>query len=114
ERIPYFGEQIAQFLAVTEHLLLVGAVPPVSFFAYPGKPSQCVPEACQIHLLAQAHEDGARAMRNLADALDAPAKSSIRVPLQLQPLPTTGALTAFSVAQVIAHPTPDHDIYSEQ
>ncbi len=114
ERIPYFGEQIAQFLAVTEQLLLVGAVPPVSFFAYPGKPSQCVPEACQIHLLAQAHEDGARAMRDLADALDAPAKSSVRVPLQLQPLPTTSGLTAFSVAQVIAHSTPDHAIYAEE
>ena len=114
ERIPYFGEQIAQFLAGTEQLILVGAKPPASFFAYPGKPSQCVPETCHIHLLAEAHEDGAKAMRDLADALDAPAKSPNRTPLQLQPLPTTTALTAFSVAQVIAHSTPDHAIYAEE
>ncbi len=114
ERLPYFGEQIAQFLAATEQLILVGAKPPVSFFAYPGKPSQCVPETCEIHLLAEAHEDGARAMRDLADALDASATSSVRVPLQLPPLPSAGALTAFGVAQAIAHLTPDHAIYAEE
>ena len=103
ERIPYFGEQIAQFFAATEQLILVGAKPPVSFFAYPGKPSQCVPDTCPIHLLAEAHEDGASAMRDLADALDAPPTSPVRVPLQLQPLPAAGALTAFGAAQAIAH-----------
>ena len=39
ERIPYFAEQIVEFMKGTEQLILVGASPPVSFFAYPNKPS---------------------------------------------------------------------------
>ena len=39
ERLPYFAEQIVAFLAGLEQLVLVGAEAPVSFFAYPGKPS---------------------------------------------------------------------------
>lgn len=39
ERIPYFAEQIAAFLQGIEQIILVGSKPPVSFFAYPGKPS---------------------------------------------------------------------------
>ena len=38
ERIPYFGEQVAAFLAGTEQLVIVSSTPPVSFFAYPNKP----------------------------------------------------------------------------
>ncbi|MGO4869331.1 MAG: acetolactate synthase large subunit [Roseiarcus sp.] len=113
ERLPYFGEQIAQFLARTEQLILVGAEPPVSFFAYPGKPSFCAPETCAIAYLAHADEDGARAMRDLADALGAPAKPPARAPLQLPGLPT-GALTPFGVAQAIAHLTPENAIYAEE
>jgi len=83
ERIPYFGEQVAAFLAGTEQLILVGSTPPVSFFAYPNKPSWCVPEGCELIYLAQPHEDGASALRDLADALGAPQQISARVAQQL-------------------------------
>lgn len=33
ERLPYFGEQVAAFLAGTEQMIMVGSTPPVSFFA---------------------------------------------------------------------------------
>jgi len=59
ERIPYFAEQIVEFMNGTEQLILVGAKPPVSFFAYPDKPSWCTPEGCRILYLAHAHEDDA-------------------------------------------------------
>jgi acetolactate synthase I/II/III large subunit len=52
ERIPYFAEQIVEFMKGTERLILVGASPPVSFFAYPNKPSWCTPEDCRILYLA--------------------------------------------------------------
>ena len=48
ERIPYFAEQIVEFMKGMEQLILVGASPPVSFFAYPNKPSWCTPEGCKI------------------------------------------------------------------
>jgi acetolactate synthase-1/2/3 large subunit len=113
ERIPYFAEQIVASLAGTEQLILVGSKPPVAFFAYPGKPSWCAPESCEISYLAHPHEDGAQAMRNVADALEARAYSPQRVPLQLPEMPD-GALSAVSVAQIIARLTPENVIYADE
>ena len=113
ERIPYFAEQIVAFLAGFEQIVLVGSKPPVSFFAYPGKPSWCAPEGCEFIHLALPHEDGAGALKSLADAVGAPGRSPIRIPLQLPPMPT-GALDATAVAQVIANLTPDDAIFAEE
>jgi acetolactate synthase-1/2/3 large subunit len=113
ERIPYFGEQIATFLAATEQMIMVGGTPPVSFFAYPDKPSWCVPEGCELIYLAQPHEDGVAALQHLADALGAPRETLARVALQLPGLPT-GLLNSLSVAQIIAQLTPDHAIYADE
>jgi hypothetical protein len=46
----------------TEQLILVGAKPPVNFFAYPNKPSWCTPEDCRILYFSHAHEDGTTAL----------------------------------------------------
>jgi acetolactate synthase-1/2/3 large subunit len=113
ERIPYFGEQVTAFLAGTEQMIMVGSKPPVSFFAYPDKPSWCVPETCELIYLAQPHEDGAGALQNLADALGAPPEPAMRIPLHLPGLPT-GSLNSLSVAQIIAQLTPDHAIYADE
>ena len=113
ERIPYFAEQIVAYLEGIEQIILVGAKPPVSFFAYPGKPSWCAPEGCQFSHLAHPHEDGAGALAALADALGAPAQSPVRVPLQLPGMPN-GPLNALSAAQIIAELTPENVIYAEE
>ena len=113
ERIPYFAEQIVAYLKGIEQIVLVGSKPPVSFFAYPGKPSWCAPDGLQFSTLAHAHEDAAGALAALADALGAPASSPVRVPLQLPGLPT-GSLNAMSVAQVIAELTPEGAILAEE
>ena len=114
ERIPYFAEQIVDCLKDLEQIILVGTRPPVSFFAYPGKPSLGAPEDCAFATLAHPHEDGLRALRDLADALPAPAHSSVtRRPLTLPDLPT-GRLTAGMVARVIARCTPEHAIHAEE
>jgi acetolactate synthase-1/2/3 large subunit len=113
ERIPYFAEQITAFLTGIEQIILVGSKPPVTFFAYPGKPSWGAPDGCEFTYLAEVHEDGVTALQNLADSLGAPAKSPVRIPLLIPPLPT-GALTALSVAQIIANLTPENVIYAEE
>ena len=113
ERIPYFGEQVTAFLSGTEQMIMVASTPPVSFFAYPGKPSWCVPDMCELIYLAHPHEDSVTALQNLADALGAPQETSTRVPLQLPGLPT-GSLNSLSVAQIIAQLTPDHAIYADE
>ena len=113
ERIPYFAEQIVDFLKEFEQIIFVGAKPPVSFFAYPGKPSWCVPEGSHLNYLAHAHQDGAQALAALADTLGAPARSPVRIPLQLPELPN-GPLTALGVAQVIAAMTPENVIFADE
>jgi acetolactate synthase I/II/III large subunit len=113
ERIPYFAEQIVEFLKDTELLVLVGTKPPVSFFAYPGKPSWCTPEGCRILYLTQPHEDGVAALEAVADAVGAPQDPARRAPLRKPDLPT-GALTVMSAGQVIAHYLPENAIISEE
>ena len=107
ERIPYFAEQIVAFLRDIEQIVLVGAKPPVSFFAYPGKPSFCAPDGCEFAYLAQPHEDGVQALLDLAAALGAPAAPAARISLALADLPPDGPLNAFTGAQIVAHLTPD-------
>ena len=38
QRLPYFGEQAAEVLAGTQHLILLSTQAPITFFAYPDKP----------------------------------------------------------------------------
>jgi acetolactate synthase-1/2/3 large subunit len=113
ERLPYFAEQIVESLAGIEQLILVGAKPPVSFFAYPGKRSWCSPEGCVFAQLAHEHEDGAQALDALDQALGGPTPPIVRVPLALPDLPS-GRLTALAVAQAIAHLTPEHAVMADE
>lgn len=113
ERIPYFAEQIVEFMKGTEQLVLVGASPPVSFFAYPNKPSWCTPEDCKIIYLAHAHEDGPAALEALADAVKA-ARQPLYVGASSRPDIPTGALTPETAGHVIAHFLPDHAIISDE
>jgi acetolactate synthase-1/2/3 large subunit len=105
-RIPYFAEQIVDFLEGYEEIILVGAQPPVSFFAYPGKPSWCVPAGCRITYLAQPHEDQVAALGALAEALGAPAQPNKRAGSHRPDLPK-GALHQGSVGMAIAALLPE-------
>jgi acetolactate synthase-1/2/3 large subunit len=67
ERLGYLAEQAQWQLGESKHLVLVGAKAPVSFFAYPEKPSELVPEGCEVHVLAVLGEDTAGALEHLAD-----------------------------------------------
>jgi hypothetical protein len=85
----------------------VGAKPPVTFFAYPGKTSWPTPKGCKIIVLSHAHEDGTAALDALADALNAtPAPVNVAV-LTTPALPKSGKFDARAVIQVIAHYLPD-------
>src|ERR1700758_564187 len=102
ERIPYFAEQIVEFMNGTEQLILVGASPPVSFFAYPNKPSWCTPENCKILYLAHPHEDGTVALEALAEAVKAP-REPVHVGASGKPDIPSGSLDPRTAGQVIAH-----------
>jgi acetolactate synthase-1/2/3 large subunit len=114
ERIPYFGEHAAEFLAGTELLVLVGARAPVSFFAYPDKPSWLTPDACTITALTQPHEDGVAALEALVEALDAQSASERVHERQPIVFSLDGALDSQSVMQIVATHLPLNAIVADE
>ena len=111
DRIPYFAEAVVAQLEGTKHLILAGAASPVSFFAYPGKPSDLVPEGCSVHVLA-GPTGAAAALAALADDI-APGTTAAVAALSRPQLPT-GALTAVSVADVVGALMPESAIVVDE
>jgi acetolactate synthase-1/2/3 large subunit len=112
ERLAYLAEFASAQLAGTRHLILAGAAEPVSFFAYPGKPSLLTPAGCQVHTLACAGEDVAGALAALAD-LAAPAAAPVPAQASRPGLPD-GDLTAEKAAAVIGALLPEGAIVSDE
>ena len=84
------------------HIVLVGAAPPVGFFAYPGKPSLLAPPECAFSTLAGVEQDIVAALQALADELDANTLAPAHVArLERLALPV-GPPTLDGVAQVLA------------
>ncbi len=111
ERVIYLAEFAQMQLAGTEHLILVDASAPVSFFAYPEKPSTLWPEDCDIVSLAAGPSDPVRALEDLADALSAaPVSAPERVSLDRP----SGSLDAMSMAAAVAATMPDNAIVVDE
>jgi acetolactate synthase-1/2/3 large subunit len=111
ERLAYFAEAATAQLDGAKHLVLAGAKSPVSFFAYPGTPSDLVPAGCEVHVLAE-HGGAADALTALADEL-APGTVAPVAATSRPPLPT-GALTPASVADVIGALMPESAIVVDE
>ena len=105
DRVPYPVDQAIAALAGLKHLVLVGAPPPVGFFAYPDKPGFMFPADCSVHVLARPEHDPLDALARLADALGAtPGRLAAAAP---RPAPARGAVTSESVAQTLAALLPE-------
>jgi acetolactate synthase-1/2/3 large subunit len=111
ERIAYFGEAAAAQLAGTRQLILAGAVSPVTFFGYPGKPSDLVPEGCAVQTLS-GPVGAAVALAELADRL-APEAVAVPAPAARPQLPT-GPLTVQTQAEVIGALLPERAIVVDE
>lgn len=70
-QLPFAVDAALAMLKDVRELVLVGAKTPVSFFAYPGKPSVQVPEGCTVSKVAGAEADLEHTLEALADALSA-------------------------------------------
>ncbi len=112
DRLAYLAEFAGVQLAGTRHLVLAGARPPVSFFAYPGRPSSLVPEGCQVHVLAVAADDVPGALAALADRVAPDAKPAPQQPERPE-LPD-GDLTAQAAAAVIGALLPEAAIVCDE
>ena len=106
ERLAYLAEMAQGQLDGVRHLVLVDAKAPVSFFAYPDRASDLVPEGCTVHVLARAGEDAAGALDALAEALDAPAEGVVPAPSGRPDRPR-GAVTTESVAAAVGAVLPE-------
>ena len=111
ERLAYFAEAAQVQLAGVSHLILAGATSPVSFFAYPGKPSDLVPEGCKVQILAE-YRGAATALEKLADEV-APGTRPGLAPASRPELPS-GPLTAPSAGAVIAALLPEGAIVVDE
>jgi acetolactate synthase I/II/III large subunit len=110
EKIQYFAEVAEQQLAGLRHLVLVDAISPVAFFAYPGRPSDLVPDGCEVHVLATGQDDAAGALGALADAIGAAATVEDALAAQRP----SGSLTAATLAAAVAATLPDGVIVADE
>jgi acetolactate synthase-1/2/3 large subunit len=105
ERLAYFAEFAQAQLEGVRHLVLVDAVAPVSFFAYPDKASDLVPEGCTVHVLAAPGDDAAGALAALAEAV-APGVSA-EVQAASRPERPSGPLDVASLGAAIGAVLPE-------
>jgi acetolactate synthase-1/2/3 large subunit len=113
ERLAYLAELASVQLSGLEHLILVDAKSPVSFFAYPGKASDLVPAGCQVHTLAGFDEDVVASLSALVAALGAERTPPRVQPAQRAPRPG-GKFTADKVCKAVGHLLPEGAIVVDE
>lgn len=106
ERLAYLAEMAQSQLEGVRHLILVDAKAPVSFFAYPDKASDLVPEGCSVHTLARPGEDAPAALESLAEVLAAPPGAAVPASAE-RPARPTGGVTPDSLAAAVGATLPE-------
>jgi acetolactate synthase-1/2/3 large subunit len=95
-------------------LVLVGAKSPVSFFAYPGKPSVLVPEGCQVTKVAGVEAELEGALEAMADALGARnTPPRVNAPAYDMALPT-GKVTLDGLGALFNALIPEHAVIIDE
>jgi acetolactate synthase-1/2/3 large subunit len=113
DRLPYLAEMAIDSLKDLDHLILIGAKAPVSFFAYPNVPSAIAPDGCEQFVLAGPDQDIDQVLEALLERLDAVDVEPDVHPLEICDLPS-GALDANSAAMAIAHYLPENAIVVDE
>ncbi len=113
DRLPYLAEMAIETLKDVQHLVLIGAKAPVSFFAYPNVPSVIAPEGCEQFVVASPEEDIDQVLEALLERLGAIDVEPDVHALEIPDAPT-GALDANSVALSIAHYLPENAVVVDE
>jgi acetolactate synthase-1/2/3 large subunit len=114
ERLAYLAEMAVAQLDGLAHLVLVDAKSPVSFFAYPDKPSDLVPDGVQVHTLARPGEDALAALAALAAELGVDAGAAPTVAAGRPSPPDRGPLTAEALGLAIGALLPENVIVADE
>lgn len=114
-RIPYQVDAALDMLKDIKLLVLVGAIEPVAFFAYPGKPGRLAPEDCVVTILAEPGSDLAGALEALQDELGVkPADPLPKAATAAHEGVPTGPLTDDAVALIVSRMIPENGVICEE
>lgn len=113
-RLPYAVDQGLAALAPYKRIILVGAKPPVAFFAYPSKPGRLSAEGCEFLTLSTPEDCPEQALSALCEALGAQHLPPAHVVEQERFCAPTGPLTPEGIGQTIAATLPAHSIVVEE
>lgn len=108
DRLPYFPEPARQVLDAADRVVLVGALPPVTYFGYPGQPSRMVEDE-RLLTVCQPGEDAVTVLEALAEALNAPAYEAAVAATPAQP---SGPLTPAGIGVALSRALPANAIVS--
>jgi acetolactate synthase-1/2/3 large subunit len=111
--VPYFLEMAQLFFAEYEQIILVGALPPVSTFAYEGSPTHKAPPGCEVATLASPDFDVVAALTDLAAAVGASDETSARCQ-RVEPELPAGVLTAAAVGQSVSLLMPENAVLVDE
>ncbi len=112
-RLPYPIDNALAATRGVRELVLVGAKAPVSFFAYPGKPSVLTPEDCTITAVAAVGDDLEHALEALAAEVGATQARPHVSERRDEALPR-GSITAEGIATVLAALMPEHAVVCDE
>ncbi|MDA8044986.1 MAG: acetolactate synthase large subunit [Actinomycetota bacterium] len=114
DRLAYLGEMAVTQLQGLAHLVLVDARSPVSFFAYPGKPSDLVPDGTEVLALTQPGQDVMAALEALSGELGVDASSAPAAEARRPARPDGAALGRESFGQVVGALLPEGVIVTDE
>ena len=114
DRLAYLAEFAAMQLDGLRHLVLVDAKAPVSFFAYPDKASDLVPEGCEVHVLGRTADDVAGAPRPRWPTRSVRDRAARRRQAPRRPSCRPAPLTADAVCAALGALLPEGAIVSDE
>ncbi len=114
KQLPFVVDNALAMMKDFRQLVLVGAKSPVSFFAYPGKPSVLVPDGCQVIKVAGVEADLEGALEAMADALGARnTQPRVNAPTYDTALPT-GKVTLDGLGALFNALIPEHAVIIDE
>ncbi len=111
--VPYQLEAAMKFFADYEQVILVGALHPVSTFAYRNMSTMKVPAGCEVWTYATPDHDVLPALQDLADAVGATDATLAREP-RVEPAVPRGELTPKAIGASLSVLLPDDAILIDE
>lgn len=113
-RIPFVVDQAVAMLKEYDTIVLVGARPPVGFFAYPDKPSILTRDGATIVELADVADDIPAALDALCDATGATTSDPAGVAMAGEKTIPSGSINPSSIAGVLGALIPENAVIVDE